>query len=198
MWSGYTALLVTSCSLEVGLIAQGVVQRGTEQRQHSTVSHRKQHADVCTPRTQTRATNPSKCTVACIWRPRPLRLVYHPDVHKMSRGFPTGMSLIRFKRVSNFLRKRKQFKEAVLEAVFWPRQSIMIGSRKQQIRISQLWMYPLKSASPIAVSTAVLDKWGLKYDRIFMLVEEDKKEDGKFKSMSQKRYPVVSSSSHLS
>lgn len=65
-------------------------------------------------------------------------------------------------------------------------------TKRRAIRIAQLWIYPLKSASPIRVESTLLDTWGMQYDRIYMLVEEDKKYDNMFKSMSQKRYPKVS------
>lgn len=69
--------------------------------------------------------------------------------------------------------------------------SMSVKVEEQSIRITHLWIYPLKSASPIAVDKALLDAWGLQHDRVFMLVEEDKKTWGSFKSMSQKRYPKV-------
>lgn len=64
-------------------------------------------------------------------------------------------------------------------------------TKKQRIHIEALWIYPLKGASPIRVESALVDTWGLQYDRIYMLVEQDRKQDNMFKSMSQKRYPKV-------
>lgn len=66
-----------------------------------------------------------------------------------------------------------------------------MATSKHTLHIAQLWIHPLKSASPIKVETSLVDRWGLQYDRIYMLVEQDKKEPYHWKSMSQKRYTKV-------
>ena len=45
------------------------------------------------------------------------------------------------------------------------------GDTTPQISVSQLWIYPLKSARGIRVDLAVLSALGFEYDRVFMLVE---------------------------
>jgi len=41
------------------------------------------------------------------------------------------------------------------------------------ITLSELWVYPLKSAGGTSLSSAYLDQWGLQGDRTFMLVSPD-------------------------
>ena len=62
---------------------------------------------------------------------------------------------------------------------------------ERDIQIARIWIHPFKSASPIEVTKVLVESRGLQYDRIYMLVEEEKKEPGQYKSMSQKRYPMV-------
>ncbi|KIV96581.1 hypothetical protein PV10_00426 [Exophiala mesophila] len=62
---------------------------------------------------------------------------------------------------------------------------------ERDIQISRIWIHPFKSASPIEVTKVLVDSRGLQYDRIYMLVEEEKREPGQYKSMSQKRYPMM-------
>lgn len=56
---------------------------------------------------------------------------------------------------------------------------------KQSIKISELYIYPVKSLAGISLKQAELDSMGLKYDRRWMLVAED----GKF--LSQRTLPKM-------
>ena len=63
----------------------------------------------------------------------------------------------------------------------------------KQVQVSQLWIYPLKSARGIRVNSARLCLTGFEYDRSFMLVEEKpSKEDS-----SRSRWQVMTYSSSL-
>ncbi|RVX68600.1 hypothetical protein B0A52_07027 [Exophiala mesophila] len=59
------------------------------------------------------------------------------------------------------------------------------------IKVTGIWIYPVKSCRGIQVQSADIDEFGLKYDRIYMIVEPIRKTPGRFKSMSQKRYPKM-------
>ena len=46
------------------------------------------------------------------------------------------------------------------------------GQTDPPVSVSQLWIYPLKSARGIRVDSAKLGPLGFEHDRVFMLVEE--------------------------
>jgi uncharacterized protein YcbX len=50
--------------------------------------------------------------------------------------------------------------------------SAVNGENGPAVSVSQLWIYPLKSARGIRVDSAKLGPLGFEYDRSFMLVEE--------------------------
>ena len=57
--------------------------------------------------------------------------------------------------------------------------------RSSRARVTQLWIYPIKSCKGIRVTEAVTATTGLKYDRLFMVV------DGNLKFVSQRSYPKL-------
>lgn len=63
------------------------------------------------------------------------------------------------------------------------RSAAKIGPEMRGLTLSELYVYPIKSAGGIALETARLDKWGFEHDRRWMLVDEN------VKFMSQRRYP---------
>lgn len=63
----------------------------------------------------------------------------------------------------------------------------------KQVQVSQLWIYPLKSARGIRVNSARLSLTGFEYDRSFMLVEEKPSKD----DPSRSRWQVMTYSSSL-
>lgn len=63
----------------------------------------------------------------------------------------------------------------------------------KQVQVSQLWIYPLKSARGIRVNSARLCLTGFEYDRSFMLVEEKPSKD----DPSRSRWQVMTYSSSL-
>jgi len=66
-----------------------------------------------------------------------------------------------------------------------------LDSESQGIRVCGIWIHPVKSCRAIQLDASDLDEFGLRYDRIYMLVEPERKKPGHFKSMSQKRYPKI-------
>jgi uncharacterized protein YcbX len=54
------------------------------------------------------------------------------------------------------------------------------------LRISQLFIYPIKSLGGISVETALVTDRGFQYDRRYMLVDEQNS------FLSQREYPVKS------
>ena len=54
-----------------------------------------------------------------------------------------------------------------------------------ELKLSQIWIYPIKSLGGISLNTSVVMKKGLQFDRRFMLVDET----GKF--MTQRVYPKM-------
>jgi MOSC N-terminal beta barrel domain len=60
----------------------------------------------------------------------------------------------------------------------------------RNIRVSQLWIYPLKSARGIRVPSARLYLTGFEFDRQFMLVEEitNSKGEKEWKAMTYRLY----------
>ena len=54
-----------------------------------------------------------------------------------------------------------------------------------QIKISQLWIYPIKSMKGISLQSSIVESKGLKYDRQWMLVDDDNQ------FLSQRRYPKM-------
>ncbi|MGK0291604.1 MAG: hypothetical protein ACI86H_003073, partial [bacterium] len=57
----------------------------------------------------------------------------------------------------------------------------------EEIIVSQLYVYPIKSAQGIALTEAIVGKKGFQYDRRWMLVDEN----GSF--LSQRKYPQMAS-----
>jgi len=48
----------------------------------------------------------------------------------------------------------------------------MNAAQQLDVSVSQIWIYPLKSARGIRVESAQLGELGFAHDRLFMLVEE--------------------------
>jgi len=53
------------------------------------------------------------------------------------------------------------------------------------IAISQLWIYPIKSISGIAMESVQLEKRGFQYDRRWMLIDKDNH------FITQRQYPKM-------
>ena len=69
------------------------------------------------------------------------------------------------------------------------------GPENAQVSVSQLWIYPLKSARGVRVGSARLSALGFEHDRVFMLVEEKPAKDGDSKTqwhaMNLRNWPKV-------
>ena len=63
------------------------------------------------------------------------------------------------------------------------------------VSVSQLWVYPLKSARGIRVESSKLGPFGFEYDRIYMLVEEKQSKNdtskAQWQAMTLRTWPKV-------
>lgn len=69
------------------------------------------------------------------------------------------------------------------------------GKSTPEVSISQLWIYPLKSARGVRVNSARVSAHGFEHDRVFMLVEEKPMKEGESKTqwcaMTMRTWPKV-------
>jgi uncharacterized protein YcbX len=65
-----------------------------------------------------------------------------------------------------------------------------LGNRCK-MKVSQLFIYPIKSCRGLPVSEAAVSNTGFRYDRLYMLVERKKAENGKIKHdrISMREFP---------